>query len=149
MTDAERQRNYFYYSILFFILALVMLLYIGFPILSGVFGRGVLFYNGSDKTEWLDFFIAACVPIGIYLGSLVLMNVFFAKSRYGCRVAFRWWIPIAICASLLIIFIVTTFFLWIILFCIINYIVFSIGFGVLMLNTIGLCSKGAQKNPHK
>ena len=149
MTDAERQRNYFYYSILFFILALVMLLYIGFPILSGVFGRGVLFYNGSDKTEWLDFFIAACVPIGIYLGSLVLMNVFFMKSRYGCRVAFRWWIPIAICASLLVIFIVTTFFLWIILFCIINYIVFSISFGVLMLNTIGLCMKGAQKNPHK
>ena len=149
MTDRERQTNNFYFSILFFVLALVMLLYIGFPILSGVFGRGVLFYNGDDKTEWLRFFIATCVPLAVYLVSIVLMNVFFVKNRYGCRATIKWGIPIAICVSLMIIFIAATFFLWIILFCFINYIVFLIGFEVLMLNAVGLCMKGAQKNSNK
>lgn len=149
MTIGELQKKHFHLSVLFFFLALLMLAYIGFPIFSGLFGRGVFFFNGSDKSEWWHFFLVACVPIVLYLVFLVLMNVFFVKSGYGCQVAFKWGIPIAICVSLMIIFLAATSFLWIILFSFINYIVFLIGFEVLMLNAVGLCMKGTQKNPHK
>ena len=149
MTIGELQKKHFHLSVLFFFLALLMLAYIGFPIFSGLFGRGVFFFNGSDKSEWWYFFLATCVPVAIFLASIVLMNVFFVKSGYGANNSVKWGIPIAICVSLMIIFLAATSFLWIILFCFINYIVFLIGFEVLMLNAVGLCMKGAQKNSNK